>query len=219
MPANGTSDTSNPESSYTDESISQQSVGGAANSSEPLSKFRNPLEAMRPGEQIVCEVKRHPIGMFGAYAIAVFLLALLVAIGIFIVPDMAPNLPKGKIYGFTAIAFLGVGIIEAIFLYISHVVYWGNRWIVTTDSITQISQISLFSKQSSQLSMSDLEDITSEQNGVLPQLLGYGLIWVETAGERDKFRFPFCPNPNEVASTILKAREAYDNAHHERASE
>src|SRR6202011_6093270 len=89
-------------------------------------------------------------------------------------------------------------------------IYWGNSWIVTSDSVTQVSQTSLFKRQSSQLSLIHLEDVTAEQNGVLAHMFNYGLLRVETAGERSKFTFTFCPNPNFYAREILAAREAFE---------
>lgn len=91
----------------------------------------------------------------------------------------------------------------------AHVVYQGNRWIITTDSLTQVTQIGLFKRTSSQLSLANLEDVTVNQNGLFQSLVGYGTLRVETAGERSKFVFPFCPNPNKCAKEIIGAHEAY----------
>jgi hypothetical protein len=86
----------------------------------------------------------------------------------------------------------------------------GNRWIITSDSITQVNQTSLFNKQSSQLSLANLEDITVEQNGIIQSVFGFGTLRAETAGERSKFMFQYCPNPNSYAQQNLNAREQFE---------
>jgi len=40
-------------------------------------------------------------------------------------------------------------------------------------------------------------------------MLGFGDLIVESAGERSKFVFSFCPNPNECARKIIAAHEEY----------
>jgi uncharacterized membrane protein YdbT with pleckstrin-like domain len=75
--------------------------------------------------------------------------------------------------------------------------------------VTQVQQTGLFNKQSSQLSLENLEDVTAEKNGILAQMFNFGVIKCETAGERSKFVFPFCPNPTYYAQEILNARERF----------
>jgi hypothetical protein len=107
---------------------------------------------------------------------------------------------------------LGGGILLVglvLMLFISTTVYWQNQWVVTTDSITQVIQNGLFGRQVSQLSMENLEDVTVIQDGIMPHLFNYGLLKAETAGERSKFVFLYCPNPNQVAREILDTHEKF----------
>jgi hypothetical protein len=76
-----------------------------------------------------------------------------------------------------------------------------------------VQQTALFNKQSSQLSLGNLEDVTVEQNGILTHMFNYGVIKAETAGERSKFTFRYCPNPNLYAQQILNAREQFEQSH------
>ncbi len=126
-----------------------------------------------------------------------------------VVPDVAGS-GSGTALLAGSVIFAVVAVISMIFALISAKVYWGNTWTLTTDSLTQVRHFNLFSRQSSQLSLKDLEDVTAEQNGVLPEMFNYGLLRVETAGETSKFMFPYCPNPNYYAQQILAAREAFE---------
>lgn len=172
----------------------------------------NPLSAMRQGEREIFNIKRHPVGILITYTIAGLIL-LTVAVFIFgFGPSLAPN-SRHQIITVGSIFFIIFTIIVTVFVLIAQKVYWGNAWILTNDSLTQIKQSSLFDKQSSQLSLENLEDVTAEQDGVFPNMFKYGSIVAETAGERSKFTFSFCPNPNLYAQQILQAREEFEQSH------
>ncbi|MEJ0072556.1 MAG: PH domain-containing protein [Candidatus Saccharibacteria bacterium] len=174
---------------------------------DPLQNINNPLKVMQQGERVLCEIRRHPVGIWGVYGIvAIIIIAAIAAVVI------APNYISGITQSTKAALALGAVIVAAISLlytYVAHVVYSGNRWILTSDSLTQITQVGLFRKQSSQLSLANLEDVTVDQNGLFQSMVGYGTLKVETAGEHSKFTFVFCPNPNKYAKEIIAAHEAY----------
>ena len=166
-----------------------------------------PLKVMQPGERVVCEIKRHPIGLIGTY-LALILVIIVAVVAVVAAPHLFANVTSHD----QMVLALGAVIICAItglFTYVGISVYKGNRWLVTSDSITQVSQISLFNKQTSQLSMANLEDVTVEQNGILQTVFGFGRLRAETAGERSKFVFDFCPNPQDYAKEIIATHEAH----------
>jgi uncharacterized membrane protein YdbT with pleckstrin-like domain len=172
--------------------------------------INNPLSSMQSGERNICEVKRHPFGMLTMYISAGFMLVVLAVIIFLVAPIVFPNADKNQIYSYGLAAFLVLSVLTLAFVAISHIVYWGNRWILTSDSLTQVQQRSLFDKQNSQLSLGNLEDVTASQDGILAHMFGFGTLRVETAGERSKFVFPFCPKPNYYAQQILNAREQFE---------
>jgi len=168
---------------------------------------KNPLNVMSPGEKIICDIKRHPIGLLGVYLISGFLILLLLG-GVAFLPQLVSDLSnQTKLYAFVGALLLAAIIV--LFSYVAVVVYKGNRWIVTSDSITQVTQVSLFNKQTTQLSLANLEDVTFEQNSFIQTMFGYGTLKVETAGERSKFQFPFCPSPQKCAVEIIQAHDNY----------
>ncbi|HEX3568165.1 MAG TPA: PH domain-containing protein [Candidatus Saccharimonadales bacterium] len=170
---------------------------------------QNPLSAMRDGESIVANIKRHPFGIVTLYIMAIFGIAAACAIVILLLPKLLPQSSSDEImrYATAGIAVVLVGMF--LMLGISTWIYWQNRWVVTSDSITQITQRGIFNRQVSQLSFYNLEDVTVEQRGIFPTLFNFGELKVETAGERSKFYFLYCPDPNKCARDILNAREAF----------
>jgi hypothetical protein len=180
---------------------------------DPKQKVGNELSVMQPGERHICDIKRHPIGILSVYFIIGFVLVVIAVLGFGVFPSLfssSGSVSSSQVTEVGAIIFLIVASICAVFGLISTRVYWGNKWVVTSDSVTQISQVSLFRRQSAQLSLASIEDVTAEQNGVLAQMFKFGVLKVETAGHREKFAFPYCPNPNFYAKCILEAREAYE---------
>ena len=173
-------------------------------------KVNNPLNSMQAGERNVFEVKRHPFGMLVTYISAGLLIVIAAVIAFIVVPMAAPNSDKNQLETFGALGFIVFGLLVLGFVFVANKVYWGNRWILTTDSLTQVSQRSLFDRQSSQLSLGNLEDVTASQDGIVAHMFGFGVLRVETAGERSKFVFQYCPNPNYYAQQILHAREVFE---------
>lgn len=168
---------------------------------------------MQQGERVICEIKRHPVGLIVIYlGVGVVILAAIAAV-IFVPHLLTETSQQSKMaLAFGSMIFVVMALLYA---YIATTIYRANRWIVTTDSITQVTQIGLFRRFSSQLSLANLEDVSVEQNGLFPTMFGYGTIKAESAGERAKFVFPLCPTPNECAKQIIAAHEAYIAGHPE----
>ncbi len=184
---------------------------------DPKQRVGKALTVTQPGERIICEMSRHPVGIIGIYVGIGLLISVLAVVILGVAPSMLPD-SASQIRQFGGLGLIAATIAGALYGLLKTVIYWGNKWIVTSDSITQIEQTGLFSKQSSQLSLASLEDITAEQNGLLTEMLNYGVLKAETAGHRSKFVFLYCPNPNFYAQQILAAREAFEQ-HRENIAE
>jgi hypothetical protein len=176
----------------------------------PKATGSHPMVVLQDGEVIVTNIKRHPFGIVSLYFAAAVGIAVVAVISFLMMPDMI-----AQFSGDNSGMMLGVGIVSSIVVLLLLVlgvatsVYWQNEWVVTTDSITQITQNSLFGRQVSQLSMDNLEDVTVDQHGIIPHMFNFGTLKVQSAGERSKFAFPYCPRPNEYARQILEVHEHF----------
>lgn len=164
------------------------------------------MVVLQPGEVVVATIKRHPFGIVSLYAAALVAIVGLATL-VFFMPSFLSqfNVDPRILYG--GLGFLVILLV--LILGVATSVYWQNEWVVTTDSITQITQTSLFDRQVAQLSMDNLEDVTINQDGIIPHLFNFGTLKVETAGERSKFQFPYCPNPTYYARRILEIHEHF----------
>ena len=179
-------------------------------------RIGNELSVMQPGEVEICHIKRHPIGILTIYVATGLVLLIVAVMALLVAPALIPDSVAGnnQVMQVGGILFLLLAIASTLYALIATRVYWGNSWVVTSDSMTQISQTSLFNRQSSQLALVNIEDVTAEQNGILTHVFHYGVLKVETAGEHSKFQFLYCPNPNYYAKKILTAREALGQTAH-----
>lgn len=163
---------------------------------------------LEPGEHMITVVHRHPIGIIIIYlealvgVIALGVLAIFIAPGIF--SDLSTQTNRlivgGTIFAVAMLVFV---------LFVATYVYRQSRLLVTDKSLVQVMQKSLFIRSVSRLSMSNVEDVSSEQRGILATILNFGTLTIQTAGEMDNFIFPTCPDPNKYAHRILEARMAY----------
>jgi len=160
----------------------------------------NPLSVMQENEQVICEINRHPIGLFAMYGVGGGLLLVIAAFSFILVHQLVGSL------SIIAMAILIVGG----FLAIVSRIYWNNYWVVTDDSLTQLTQTSLFDREACQLSFANLEDVSAQQSGFWAHFFHYGVISAETAAATDKFVLTFCPNPHDYAQKILAAREDFE---------
>jgi len=175
------------------------------------SQALHPMVVLQPGERVICDIKRHPFGIISMYVAAAFGL-IVVAVSAFLSPNLFSQYSSTNsenIVTFVQAGAVIFGVLIILVLFVATVVYWQNRWIVTDDSITQINQNSLFGRKVSQLSMENLEDITIEQEGFLQTMFNFGTLRAETAGERSKFIFQYCPDPKRYARAILEVHETF----------
>lgn len=165
-------------------------------------------DLLEPGEHILTEVRRHTIGIAAIYIEAVLAIAAIVAVAIFAgkaVEDNVSGQARDLVLGAAVLVIALVVLIVMAAVY----VYRQSRMFVTDRSLVQVLQRGLFNRKVSRLSMSNVEDVSADQAGLLPSMFDYGTLTVQTAGERDNFIFPWCPKPNHFAERILEARQAY----------
>lgn len=165
----------------------------------------NTIEQVDDDEIKLIEVHKHPIGLVIVYTQTAVGILTAITLLFFVIPTVVQD--ESAAFWVAAslglFAFLFAGLVLAISTYI----FKQNRIIVTDRNITQILQFGLFSRKVSQLNIVNVEDVTSEQRGILQTSLNYGVLKIETAGEQANFVYDFCPNSGNVAKIILDARE------------
>lgn len=103
-------------------------------------------------------------------------------------------------------------LILALFLIWIH--YYLNVQIITDRRIVDIDQVGLFSHVVSELHIENIEDVTSKTTGIVGNLFNFGMVYVQTAGSKERFEFNYVPNPGSINKLLLDLYEKLP--HHER---
>lgn len=171
-----------------------------------------PTLNLSDSEFIISVVRRHPIGLLLPVGLTVFLVAVVLSSLInypLIVSSMGlANAPD------TAIVWVLGMLLTALFLiggYIAVWVYVNNKFFLTNESVIQEIQVSIFSKHEQTVSLSNIEDASFEQHGILQTLLNYGSIRLSTEGDETTYRFQYVANPKEEIAILNNAVEAFKN--------
>jgi uncharacterized membrane protein YdbT with pleckstrin-like domain len=103
--------------------------------------------------------------------------------------------------------------------FVAWISFYYDIYIICEDTIVDITQQGFFGRQIAELSLLRVQDVTSNIEGFLPTLFGYGDVLVETAGEKSQnFLLKSLPNPQEVAAKIMQLHNDLiekEGRHHE----
>ena len=117
----------------------------------------------------------------------------------------APNLLENEITA--SLMFLTASLFclaTWVYSFSEYIDYYLDTWIITNLRIINIEQHGLFSRTASELYLGDVQDVTSEVKGVIPTLFDYGSVYVQTAGERQRFHFKDIDHPEKTKEKILR---------------
>lgn len=82
--------------------------------------------------------------------------------------------------------------------------YYLDAWIVTNRRVINIEQNSLFNRTASELPLSVVQDVTSEVKGIVQTVLDFGNVYIQTAGEKDRFVFENIPHPEKIKEEVVR---------------
>ena len=114
------------------------------------------------------------------------------------------------------IMLLGVfQLITLIVFFVAVFDFYFDIVIVTDRRLVDIDQEQLFFRRISELSLEDIEDVSSQVKGLFATVFDYGLIEIQTAGARENFYMHNIHFPREVTALILDLKhQAEQNVPH-----
>ncbi len=153
-------------------------------------------------EDIVLIVREHWFFLISRILVWLVFVAILFAFDKY-APIYAPNIMNEPIVNYINL-FKNIYMIFLILgLFMLWTLYYLNIQIVTNKRILDINQASVFSQKISELTLPNIEDVSSEVTGFLGTILAYGRVEVQTAGERENFIFDKVPDPHEIEKLIF----------------
>ena len=163
-------------------------------------------------EKILFEIRKHPIGLLGIYIFGILSAVALFAASLGLAymldgdkaglgADLGSLRPAVVLVG-AVLSLLALGVTAA-----SAYIYKSNVVFVTTEKIAQVLYRTIFDRKVSQLSIGDVQDVTTSQRGLVARFFNYGTLVIETAGEQSNYTFTFTPHPYEASKAIVNAHE------------
>lgn len=160
-------------------------------------------------EKIILVRRRHWFKLLESVGGLIFGLLIVLAVPFFIA------IAYGDIFrNFTNEIFLGAGLMAQLFLVALFLViidYHLDVWIITNERLVFIELKGLFNRKVSSVHFRNVQDVSVEVKGVLPTLLNYGNLQVQTAGEFNEFIFKDVPHPYELKDKILSLQNEGSN--------
>lgn len=100
----------------------------------------------------------------------------------------------------------------AIYAFLHFITWYYNAAIITTKRIINIDFHQLVMKDVAETKISLVQDVSYNQEGVLPNMFGYGHVLIQTAGTLDNFEFYQLPQPARVVEILegLIGRNRYN---------
>jgi membrane protein YdbS with pleckstrin-like domain len=168
---------------------------------------------LEPNEHVLTVIKRHFIGLVFAYLQVLAAFVALVALAAVVLPGFINDLTAGTSATLTIAAILLLTLLVLV-LFLVTTIYWQNKLVLTDQALLQTLQTGPFHQKVSRLDMADIQDVTTEQKGLLPTIFNYGTLHVETAGELRNFAFKYTPDPSRYATMIIEARHNASSHNH-----
>ena len=106
----------------------------------------------------------------------------------------------------TLVSFLGstLVIFTWFFAFFIWIDYWFDIWIITDQRVVNVEQRGLFVREISELNLTKVQDVTSEIIGIIPSILNFGDVFIQTAGEQERFVFHQVPDPSRIKDMLMK---------------
>ena len=189
----------------------QPHVSAGVQKKAAASKAAFPHLNLSTGEYVISAIRRHPIGLFSIwFVVTIFVITLFAAIPFIMSGEIGA---QGLEEGGEMLAFIFLMLAALVFMggVIATVVYNANRFYLTNESVIQHIQTSLFSKKEQTISLTNIEDASFRQHGIMQQLLDYGSLRLSTEGEETTYRFNYVSHPQQQISILNNAVEAFKN--------
>ncbi len=163
-------------------------------------------------EEVIRIIHRHWFNLLSHF-LAVITFAFLIAGSFLTLPVIFPETLDPNNY--RAFSFMQNTLLLFVWIYafLIWVDYYFDVWVVTTERIVNIEQKGLFVRHMSELNLAQVQDVTTEVKGILPTILNYGDVYIQTAAETERFVFRQVGDPYSIKDMVIKL--ARDRGQHD----
>jgi len=164
------------------------------------------FQGQKAGEEILLVSHRHWFDILTQLFLISGLLLFLV-LGFVYFPILFPNLKLDLGQSFFVLLESFISMLAWVIAAIIWIDYYFDVWIITNKRVVNIEQKGLFVRHVSELEIENIQDITTEVKGVIPTFMDFGDVFIQTAAEKERFRFHNIPNPYKVKDMIMNLQK------------
>lgn len=178
------------------------------------SKKAYPGLNLSDGEYVISAVRRHPIGLVSIWTIVVAAFIVTFVVIPILIMQMAPDFMSSlndQAMANGVLFVVGLAVLYVLGGIVATVVYRGNKFFLTNESVIQNIQHHLLSQKEQTISLTNIEDASYRQNGLIQTIFNYGSLRLSTEGDETTYRFSFVANPKHQVDLLNNAVEAFKN--------
>lgn len=160
----------------------------------------------KEGEQILMVLRRHWFNVF-QNLFSILIMTFLLIGSYLLLPVFFPILSTPEFNGIFLFLENLFAMIIWILFFLVWIDYYFDVWIITNRRVVDVKQKGLFSREVSEVELEKIQDITTDVKGVIPTFLNYGDVYIQTAGEKERFAFEEVPDPYEIKDVVMNLRQ------------
>ncbi|MDD5212965.1 MAG: hypothetical protein PHG82_00850 [Candidatus Gracilibacteria bacterium] len=156
---------------------------------------------LKEGEQIEMVVRRHWI--------------VYIQLGIYALLGISVTSTLFGFFGFDSF-FINITLVLfwmmfLIFLYIEWLNHELDLFIITPSRIIGVEQLSFLNRTISECPIAQVQEVNAKTKGLLSNLLNYGTLLIQTAGNASNFEVEYAPDVINTSRKILNIVDKYRN--------
>lgn len=154
------------------------------------------FQGQHRGEEVVLVSHQHPFMLAHA--------ALVVA-GIVLVPFLA------NVFLYVSTPLIIITATSWLTAVIAAYLYWytwqNSLLLVTTERVMFLKQKGLFGREFTECALYSVQQVSHTINGIIPTVLGFGTLVINTAGAQAPFLIPGIPDPYDIQQEIMRVAQ------------
>lgn len=163
---------------------------------------------LEPDERILMQVRKHWFVLL--LQVVSVVVAALLPLGLIFVVQSFPGYTADTLtpYGPALTAFYAAWLLCMwMTLFSIWTNYYLDVWTITNKRLIAVNQRGFFVRTIASFRLERLQDVIVEVNGMIPTLLDYGSIELQTAGIEEHFKTTGLPSPGDIKTTILSSAD------------
>ena len=164
------------------------------------------LPHREPNEKIIFFLHRHTFVLWRSITLYI-VGGIIPIVAYFIIKEELASFTSDTFLIFLRLLLITFYLFWWLMIYHAWLDYFLDIWIVTNRRVLNIEQRGLFNRTIGEHKLFRIQDVMSEQKGMLPTFFDYGEIHIQTAASEKIVEFKQVPKPHKVAREIIKLIE------------